>query len=82
MLIGPVRTELAYDEVSSEKETIYMLNNDDNMKQNCLHMTLEFCDKANSIRFARTYFLTPIAKDENYLRGCSVTTNTDVGPDS
>jgi hypothetical protein len=79
VLIGPVRTEAEVNVMSSDKETLYKLNNDDNKKQNCLHMTFEHCDKSSSIRFARTYFLTTIAKDEDYLKGCSFTTDTELG---
>lgn len=78
VLIGPKRTDAAYHEQSSESETLYKLNNDDYKKQNCLHITFEYCDKASSLRFARTYFLTPLAQDEEYLKGCSFTTDAEV----
>jgi hypothetical protein len=78
VLIGPVRTEADVEVMSSDKETLYKLNNDDSKKQNCLHLTLEHCEKSSSIRFARTYFLTPLAKDENYLQGCRFTTDDEL----
>lgn len=78
VLIGPARTESGVEVMSSDKETLYKLNNDDNKKQNCLHLTLEHCEKSSSIRFARTYFLTPIVKDEQYLKGCSFTSDSDL----
>ena len=77
VLVGPRRTDAAYSEPSSETETLYKLNNDDDKKQSCLHFTLEYCDKASSLRFARTYFLTPLASDEGYLKGCSFTTDAE-----
>lgn len=41
-------------------------------------MTLEHCEKRSSIRFARTYFLTPLIKDENYFKGCDFSLDEDV----
>ena len=77
VLVGPKRTDAPYDQVSSDQETLFKLNNDDDKKQNCLHITLEYCDKATSLRFARTYFLTPLARDDEYLKGCSFRTDSE-----
>lgn len=81
-MFGPVRTQAGYSELSSDSLTLYKLNNDDNKKQNCLHLTFEYCEKTASIRFARTYFLTPLAKDEQYLQGCNFTDDADLNAPS
>jgi hypothetical protein len=45
-------------------------------------MTIEYCEKRSSIRFARTYFLTPLAKDDNYLKDVNFTSDQDIAKPS
>mmetsp|Transcript_31333 Transcript_31333/g.38812 ORF Transcript_31333/g.38812 Transcript_31333/m.38812 type:complete len:179 (+) Transcript_31333:781-1317(+) len=67
-LVGPVRTNLDFGETSEASKPIFDFNNSDG-KHGALHATVEHCEKNSGLRFARTLFLTTLARDENYLDG-------------
>lgn len=67
-LVGPTRTNLDFTELSEPTKPIFDFNNDDG-KHSALHATVEHCERNSGLRFARTTFLSTLARDENYMDG-------------
>ena len=56
------RTNEAYPPLSDKDTTIG--------DKNPLHLTVEYCERATSLRFARTFFLNTLS-EENYMDACT-----------
>ena len=56
------RTNLSSEVQSDSKMTIDEVSP--------LHMTVEYCEKNSSLRFARTFFLNTLG-EESYMEGCT-----------
>lgn len=67
-LVGPQRTNLEFNEASESVKPLFDFNNDDG-KHAALHATVEHCERNSGLRFARTTFLSTLAKDESYMDG-------------
>jgi len=75
-LVGPERTNLSFAEASESKKPIFDFNNEDG-KHSALHATVEHCERNSGLRFARTYFLSTLARDEKYLEGMWLSSDAD-----
>jgi hypothetical protein len=62
-LVGPVRTNLDFGETSDSRTPLFDFNNNDG-RHSALHATIEHTEKNSGLRFARTVFLSTLAKDQ------------------
>jgi len=76
-LVGPERTNLDFAETSDTNSPLSELNNDDG-KHSALHATIEHTEKNSGLRFARTVFLSTLAKDKNYMDGVWFSEDADL----
>ena len=67
-LVGPVRTNSDFGETSDSRTPLFDFNNNDG-KHSALHATIEHTEKNSGLRFARTVFLSTLAKDQQYMDG-------------
>jgi len=64
-LVGAERTNLGFEAISEASNSIYAGED----SPAALHATVEHCEKNTGLRFARTTFLSTLARDDKYMEG-------------
>jgi len=65
-LVGAQRTNLDFSEDSESVKPIFDAEDTQN---SALHTTFEHIEKNSGLRFARTFFLSTLPRDEKYMEG-------------
>ena len=73
-LVGPIRTNLGFEESSDAHTPVAELNGE----QAALHATIEHVERNSGLRFARTIFLSTLAKDDKYMEGVYFSGDADL----
>lgn len=68
------RTNLDFEQVSESAKSIYV----EEGNQATLHSTIEHCEKNTGLRFARTLFLSTLARDDKYMDGVWFSKDSDL----
>jgi hypothetical protein len=77
-LVGPERTNSAFDVLSNKNDKLWKYNNQDG-KHSCLHMTMEYSDAETGMRWARSYFLTALVRGgADYMKDIHFTEDEDL----